>query len=102
VLGEQLFHHAPGVGLLVIADAGAEHLDAGKLGVGALVAAQPLAIGRRGRRSLDDDNLALGPELLEQIARLAIADLEIISADIGDKIAGQRIWTPARSGYWRR
>nr|WP_244563195.1 hypothetical protein [Bradyrhizobium lablabi] len=91
MFGQQFLHHAPGVGLLVVADAGAEHFDAGRFGEGALVAADALAVGRCRRRALDDDDLALAAHVVEQIARLAIADLEIVGADIGDEAAGERI-----------
>jgi len=58
---------------------------------GALVAADTLAVGRRRRRALDDDDLALAIHIVEQIACLAISDLEIVSPDIGDEISRQWI-----------
>ena len=91
MLAQKFLHHAPGVGLLVVADPGAEDFNAGKFSEGALITAHALAVGRCRRRTLDDDDLALAAHRVEQITRLAVANLEIVGADIGDKAAGQGI-----------
>jgi len=55
---EHLRHGALAVRLLVIAGDGGEHLDPGCFRQRLLVAAQPLAVGRRARGTLEDDDLA--------------------------------------------
>src|ERR1700682_1494348 len=82
-IGSQEFlHRAFGVGLLIVAVAGAQNLDTRIFGDGALVAAHPFAIGRRRRGAFDDDDLFVAAERVEQIVRLPVSDLVIVGAAI--------------------
>jgi len=91
VLAQEFLHRSFGVGLLVVADPGAEHLNARKLGEGALVSAHAFAVGRCRRGAFDDDDLSFAPEMFEQIARFPVSDFEVVGADIGNEAAGQGI-----------
>ena len=91
MFGKEFFHDLSGIGLLIVADAGAEQLDTRKLGERPLIAANALTVGRRRRRAFDDDDLSLAAEVLEQIAGLAVPDRQVVGANVGYEFAGEGI-----------